>query len=146
MTSRTTTASHIGICVGDLDRSLRFWCQGLGFEQAERFELDDSALAGLAGSLEVEPPVTVVSQFVRLGGFGVELLAYSVPVPTGTPSTSRGQRGLTHVALHVDDLDAAVERAVSAGGTVLDATRADLGVQLVFLADPDGTRVELMQR
>ncbi len=146
MTSRTTTASHIGICVGDLDRSMRFWCQGLGFEPAERFELDDSALAGLAGSLELEPPVSVVSQFVRLGGFGVELLAYAQPGPTGTPSTSRGQLGITHVALHVDDLDDAVARAEAAGGTVLDPTKADLGVQLVFLADPDGTRVELIQR
>jgi catechol 2,3-dioxygenase-like lactoylglutathione lyase family enzyme len=23
---------HIGLCVSDLDRALRFWCDGLGFE------------------------------------------------------------------------------------------------------------------
>lgn len=146
MTGPTTAASHIGICVSDLDRSLRFWCDGLGFERAERFELDDTSLAGLAGSLEVESPVEVVSQFVRLGAFAVELLVYARPRSAGTPSASRGQLGITHVALHVDDLDAAVARAVAAGATVIDSTRADLGVRLVFLSDPDGTRVELMQR
>ena len=24
--------SHVGICVSDLERSLRFYCEGLGFE------------------------------------------------------------------------------------------------------------------
>lgn len=140
------SASHIGICVSDLDRALRFWCDGLGFDRAERFELDDTMLSGLAGALEVDGPVEVTSQFVRLGDFAVELLVYRRPAPTGMPSTSRARRGVTHVALQVDDLEEAVDRAVRAGGTVVDGTRADLGVQLVFLADPDGTRVELMQR
>ena len=36
----TYLPSHIGICVSDLDRSLRFYCEGLGFEVAERYELD----------------------------------------------------------------------------------------------------------
>ena len=29
----TLSFSHLGICVSDLDRSLRFYCEGLGFEQ-----------------------------------------------------------------------------------------------------------------
>ena len=28
----TLSFSHLGICVSDLDRSLRFYCEGLGFE------------------------------------------------------------------------------------------------------------------
>ena len=32
--------SHVGLCVRDLDRSLRFFCDGLGFDKAEGFELD----------------------------------------------------------------------------------------------------------
>jgi lactoylglutathione lyase len=31
--------SHLGICVSDLDRALRFWCDGMGFEKAEVFEV-----------------------------------------------------------------------------------------------------------
>ena len=44
--------SHVGLCVRDLDRSLRFFCDGLGFERAEGFELDSDAAPGLDRSLE----------------------------------------------------------------------------------------------
>jgi len=31
--------SHFGLCVSDLERSLRFYREGLGFDVAERYEL-----------------------------------------------------------------------------------------------------------
>ena len=45
--------SHLGLCVSDLARSLRFYCEGLGFELAEGYTLDDTMLPDLARSLEV---------------------------------------------------------------------------------------------
>src|SRR5450432_2887871 len=57
--------SHFGICVRDLGRSLRFFCDGLGFEPAECFELDSVAAEGLDRSLEVAGPVRIVSQFIE---------------------------------------------------------------------------------
>ncbi len=72
-------SSDFGICVRDLDRSLRFFCDGLGFEEAEGFELD---------------------------------------VATG--------------------------HLVDCGATVVEGTRASPGIDLLFLADPDGVRLELM--
>jgi lactoylglutathione lyase len=137
--------SHVGLCVADLDAALRFYCDGLGFSEAERYELDSEQVPGLDRSLEVPGHVRVVSQFIRHGSFAIELLHYAEPTAHGAPSASRAERGYTHLALHVDDLDAAVERAVAAGGTVLPDTRASLGIELVFLVDPDGNRVELLQ-
>lgn len=137
--------SHIGLCVADLDRSVRFYRDGLGFEVAERYELDSDDLPGLERSLEVDGHVHVVSQFIRHGSLAIELLGYTDPTPGGTPSTSRSQLGLTHLAFHVDDLEASVQRVVDAGGVVVEPTRASVGVELVFLADPDGNRVELLQ-
>jgi catechol 2,3-dioxygenase-like lactoylglutathione lyase family enzyme len=137
--------SHLGLCVSDLDRALHFYCDGLGFTAAERYELDSDTLEGLDRSLEAGGHVTVVSQFIRHGALAIELLHYTDPEPHGTPSTSRTQLGFTHLAFHVTDLAAALARAVDAGGTVLEPTRASLGVELVFLADPDGNRVELLQ-
>ena len=137
--------SHVGLCVRDLDAALRFYCDGLGFTAAERYELDSGTVPGLDRSLEVPGRVQVVSQFIRHGQFAIELLHYGEPKAHGEPSTSRAHRGYTHLALHVDDLDAALQRAVAAGGTVLPDTRASLGVELVFLTDPDGNRVELLQ-
>ena len=137
--------SHVGLCVSDLDRSLRFYCEGLGFEAAERYELDSKEAPGLDIALEVEGHVEVVSQFIRSGGMAIELLGYASPQPSGRPSTSRGLLGLTHLSFYVDDVDAAAARLVPLGGTILPETRQNPGVELVFLTDPDGTRVELMQ-
>jgi lactoylglutathione lyase len=63
---------------------------------------------------------------------------------------SRNQLGFTHFAVYVDDLDAEIARLVECGGTVVERTRTKIGegpmsVELVFIADPDGVRVELMQ-
>jgi catechol 2,3-dioxygenase-like lactoylglutathione lyase family enzyme len=33
------TFSHFGICVSDLDRSLRFYTEALGFEKAESHDI-----------------------------------------------------------------------------------------------------------
>lgn len=137
--------SHLGLCVRDLDAALRFWCDGLGFDAAERYELDSDTLDGLDRSLEADGHVAVVSQFVRHGSMAIELLHYTDPEPHGAPSTTRTQLGLTHLAFHVADLDTAVARVVAAGGTVVESTRASVGIELVFLADPDGNRVELLQ-
>ncbi len=137
--------SHIGLCVSDMDRALRFWCDGLGFRADERYDLDDSMLPGLDRALEVDSGVKVVSQFIRSGGFAIELLHYSSPDAFGAPSAHRNQLGMTHVAFRTKDLEGSVARLVEHGGTVLEGTRATLGVDLVFVADPDGNRVELMR-
>lgn len=136
--------SHIGLCITDLERSLRFYCEGLGFAKVLSYDLDDTMLPGLERSLEVTAPVVLTSQFIQLDGLKIELLAYRSPIPTGTPSASRGTIGMTHMSFYVDDVDVAAARLVDLGGTVIRGTRADLGVQIVFLADPDGARVELM--
>jgi catechol 2,3-dioxygenase-like lactoylglutathione lyase family enzyme len=137
--------SHFGLCVSDLERSLRFYGDGLGFDVAERYELDSETMPGLDRALEIGERVTVTSQFIRLGTLGIELLEYSTPAPSGAPSATRAQLGLSHLAFHVDDVEASVAKLVACGGTVIESTRAELGVPLVFLHDPDGVRIELMQ-
>lgn len=134
--------SHIGLCVSDLDRALRFWVEGLGFEPFARFELD-RAIA------EVDPPVKLTSFFIQKGGLRVELLHYASPGVFGVPHNRRNQLGMTHFSFVVDDVDAAAAALVPFGGTIIPGTRSGQqdpdAVQIVFLADPDGTRVELMR-
>ena len=136
--------SHVGLCVRDLDRSLRFFCDGLGFDKVEGFELDNESAPGLDRSLEVPGRVRVVSQFVQNDTMKIELLHFIEPGVGGTPSAVRNQVGLTHLSFYVDDLEAATQRLVDHGATVIEETRASPGIDLLFLADPDGVRVELM--
>jgi glyoxylase I family protein len=136
--------SHIGLCVTDLERSLRFYCDGLGFEKVLSYELDDTMMPGLGQGLEVASPVALTSQFIQLDGLKIELLEYRSPAPSGEPSSSRGTIGLTHLSFYVDDVDVAAARLVQCGGTIIQSTRVTLGIEIVFLGDPDGARVELM--
>jgi catechol 2,3-dioxygenase-like lactoylglutathione lyase family enzyme len=137
------TPSHLGICVRNLERSLRFYCDGLGFEKAETFDVTDA----FGKALEVEGDVAGTSQFIRRGGMRIEFLAYQSPGTTGEPSRRRNQLGITHLSFVVDDVDAAARHLVACGGRLLPDTRTGSdpsATQLVFVADPDGVRVELM--
>jgi catechol 2,3-dioxygenase-like lactoylglutathione lyase family enzyme len=136
------TTSHLGLCVGDLERSRRFYVEGLGFTEYARFEIDRPIA-------EVDPPCHLTSFFVEKDGLRIELLDFRSPAAFGTPSTRRNQLGLTHLSFVVDDVDAAAAELVGYGGRIVDGTRSGqddpAGVQIVFLEDPDGTRVELMR-
>lgn len=133
--------SHSGLCVSDLERSLRFYCEGLGFVPTKSFHITRPIA-------EVDPPVELTAQFIRLEGLTIELLAYTSPGTIGAPAARRNQLGLTHLSFHVDDVDARARHLATLGGTILPDTRRGLEEgdteHILFVADPDGTRVELM--
>jgi catechol 2,3-dioxygenase-like lactoylglutathione lyase family enzyme len=139
----TTSFSHFGICVSDLDRSLRFYCDGLGFTPTQRHEIG----AEFGPLMEIDG-VSVVSQFIRRDSLLVELLFYNAPGHVG-PAERRpvNQLGLTHLNFRVDDVEAVAAGLLELGGTVLEHTRTTFGPEMDFLycTDPDGTRIELMK-
>jgi catechol 2,3-dioxygenase-like lactoylglutathione lyase family enzyme len=138
--------SHVGLCVSDIERSLRFYCEGLGFEVSDGVDLDSDQVPGLDEALEVPTRTVLRSQMIVLDHVKIELLHYTQPAVEGTPSARRNLRGLTHLSFWVDDLDASIQRLLDHGGTLVEGTRQSPGVDLVFVADPDGTRVELMEQ
>ena len=137
----TIKPHHVGICVTDLERSLRFWCDGLGFTTT----MVPPVGSEWSDALEIGGHVEFTAHFIEKDGFSFELLHYTTPPPHGSPSATRGKVGFTHLAVDVDDLDAAIEKLTALGGTVIESTRTKLGpTELVFMADPDGVRVELI--
>ena len=140
-----TAFSHFGIWLADLDRAVAFWSEGLGFTVAERHEIG----AEFAALMELED-VAVTSQFLRSDQVTLELLAFSTPIATSEPRRPLPTLGLTHVSLRVDDLAETLGRLVALGGTEIDGTRTEIAMgsamlRFVYLTDPDGTRVELME-
>jgi catechol 2,3-dioxygenase-like lactoylglutathione lyase family enzyme len=137
--------SHFGICVSDLDRSLRFYCEALGFEKAESHEIGQE----FARLMDFDD-VAVTSQFIRRGATGIELLAFREPAPFGSRERRAvNQLGLTHLSFRVRDVAATAARIVALGGAVVEASRTtiDFGgtpLEFVYCTDPDGVRVELM--
>jgi catechol 2,3-dioxygenase-like lactoylglutathione lyase family enzyme len=137
--------SHLGVCVSDLDRSVRFYCEALGFEKAESHAIG-SEFAALMDFAAVE----LTSQFVRRGSTAIELLSFTEPVAFGDRERRAvNQLGLTHLSFRVHDVAATVSRIVDLGGSVVESSRTvlDLGgteLEFVYCTDPDGVRIELM--
>jgi len=142
---RGVRVSHVAMAVADLAASTRFYMEGLGFEPGMSFTNGDD----MAGVSEVKPPVRMRCQFLVKDGFRLELMGWETPPVHGTASQLRNQRGLTHLSFEVDDADATEARLLALGGTKIPGARLYIdakAITLVFLADPDGTRIELLQR
>jgi catechol 2,3-dioxygenase-like lactoylglutathione lyase family enzyme len=134
--------SHIGICVSDWQRSLRFYQEGLGFRFSHELELKGEPSARLLRLRDVG----FRAIYLDRDGVRIELLHYTYPGHVGGGSPREMNRlGLTHLSLEVEDLDSLLGGLESAGGRVLAETRIEVrGVKAVFLTDPDGTRIELV--
>lgn len=139
--------SHVGLAVADMDTMRRFYTDGLGFELGPSFEAGDD----VAVVSEVDPPVKSTSQYLTKDGFRLELIGWEVPGVHGEPSKQRNQRGLTHLALEVDDLTETERRLLALGGKTLPEAKVVLDrdpaqISILVMTDPEGTRIELLQR
>jgi catechol 2,3-dioxygenase-like lactoylglutathione lyase family enzyme len=138
--------THVGICVSDLERSVAFYCDVLGFtEVASRLHITD---VGSANLLDF-PTTDLELAYLERDGIRIELLWYRDP----QCDRSEGRRpmnlvGLTHLSFRVGDFDGLCARIEANGGTVLPATTARFGNDNrgVMTLDPDGIRVELIER
>jgi glyoxylase I family protein len=133
--------SHVGVCCSDLESSTRFYEDVLGFEQVFTMELGDE----VAATMEVAG--RFLSRLLRRDDMRLELLQWISLDPTGD-GERRGMRalGLTHLAFRVTSVEELFDVVERAGGTAHRATRSVLpgGVELVYVTDPDGVRIELM--
>lgn len=138
------TISHIGICSSDVERSVRFYTEALGFAQLQAIP----EIGAPYDTLLELPDATFSACFLKSGDVTIELVGYTDGNVSGsTERRPMNQRGFTHMTLLVDDVEATADRVVKFGGNVHPETRIDSPVgPLVFCTDPDGVRLELMQR
>lgn len=108
--------NHFHINVSDMERSVRFYRDGLGLIEAFR-----------------EGPDMV---FLATPGRDVITLHKASPV---------GSAGLAHLGFRLDEgtLDEAIAAAKNAGGRFLSRGQHGPGVSYAYVADPDGYVIEL---
>ena len=87
-------------------------------------------------------------RMVRIGtGAGLEL--FEIGAPVHQPAAALNDNGLNHLAVYVDDVDAAVRRMVAAGGQMLSEVHGNSryedtpGNASVYARAPWGTLIEL---
>ncbi|MET7992321.1 VOC family protein [Amycolatopsis sp. NPDC005232] len=136
----TAGLHHLGVRVAELDRAVAFYRE-LGAEPlAPPFTLDPGA-AALAMNTEHEVRVALLG---FPDGSGIELFEFGEPAPQWCAAPEPAAR-LPHLGIRVADIDAALARAEAAGGQRLWNRPKQWGpVRVVYLRDPDGTVLELL--
>jgi catechol 2,3-dioxygenase-like lactoylglutathione lyase family enzyme len=144
---------HINIVVTDLVRSVRFYTEVLGFTKTKNASLAGDWIEKIVGLRGVKANVTYV--VAPAGEPRLELLCYEAPKGANFPLNSQANTiGLRHIALRVDDIDAAIRKLRAAGVTVFaDPVRVPGGVVqhdagekiLAYVLDPDGVILELTE-
>jgi glyoxylase I family protein len=136
---------HIGVCVSDMERALAFYCDLLGFRPLTQVQVNDA----LSAKLLRLPGVDQRTAFVERDGVRLALFALRTPpVHNAGRIRDMNEAGMVALMLRVDDLDATLATMRKAGVRVLDETRVDhpaYGSKLVFVTDPDGMLVELIE-
>lgn len=139
---------HVGFTVPDLDQAERFLVDVLGCEYLYTlgpFRHDDD---WMTRHLNVHPRAVMENRWYRLGGQAVlEVFGYASPDQRTEPPRNSDVGG-HHLALYVDDLDAAVDHLRSAGVEVLDGPTASsgpaLGNRWIYFLSPWGMQFELV--
>lgn len=142
-----TRAHHLGLQVADLERSLAFYRDILGFEVLFAWNPQADYIRELVGY----PGADIHAAVLRLPGSEVvlELLDYR-NVERSPVDTRTANPGTAHIAFFADDLDALYADLVARGvrsvsPPVTPTIGPNEGGRAVYLIDPDGIRVELIQ-
>ena len=148
MSFKIITADHTGITVSNLERSLEFWQNVLGFEFSHRAHQTGERVEQITGVKGAELNLAVVK---APGGHKIELLEYLAPPDRKRDASLRPcDVDHVHVALVVDDLDAILEKVAASGWKAAGEPQAlttgpNAGKRVVYVRDPDGTTIEFMQ-
>ncbi|MEN6543202.1 VOC family protein [Parvibaculum sp.] len=116
---------HTMVRVGDLDKSLDFYCDKLGLENKGRFDIE----AGRFTLVFLAPPGQPDAQ--------IELTHNWDPEELGEG------RNFGHLAYEVDDIYAFCDRLMKGGVTI---NRPPRDGRMAFVRSPDNISIELLQK
>jgi hypothetical protein len=124
----------ITLAVADLERSLKFYREGLG--------LESEGITGTKWEGDESTPAGAVVMFTLGGGLILALyprteLAKDGDVEFGPPKT--GEFSLGHIVASRGEVDAVLAQATAAGATLTDhAHERPWGIYSGYFRDPDG--------
>jgi lactoylglutathione lyase len=143
---------HVGFVVRDLDASINFYRDGLGLELRHR-QLQHNAytatLVGYPGALLEVAQFRLAEGDPPESGHILELVCYEQP-PSREADGARNRLGTGHLAFVVDDIHEFALRLQLMGAELVNepvqiTEGINAGGWTVYLRDPDGVNLELVQ-
>jgi lactoylglutathione lyase len=138
---------HTGLAVRDLERSLRFYRDLLGFELVFAWNPREPYIRTLIGY----PGADVHSAILRMPGSDHFLELMEVrDVPRQAVDTGTANPGVAHLAFFTDDCDGLYADLVAQGVAAISepvtpTIGPNQGGRAVYMLDPDGVRLEFVQ-
>jgi len=143
---RVPGTNHTSFTVSNLDRTIGFMRDCLGFEVISKAPRDPALVSRVTG---VEGAEMMIA-FLRAPGHTLELIEYRAPATKGAVNARPCDTGFAHVAFNVDDATAAVAaverygvRPISPPVTIDQGPNK--GRKVVYLRDWDGITIELIE-
>ena len=135
---------HTAISTPDLERSLRFYRDLLGFE--EIFSSGWKRGAETADKITGLHDSSAQVVMLKAGNAFIEIFQYSSPLASqGDPNRPACDHGITHLCLDVNDIQAEYERLKASGMAFHCPPQGMGGVIATYGRDPDGNIVELLE-
>ena len=147
-TFRIVAADHTGITVSNLERSLAFWRDVLGFEFSHTADQKGEMAEQITGVKGAELKLAVVKSPT---GHKIELLEYLAPAHRKQRAERRPcDVGHVHIALTVENLKALLEKIAASGWKAAGKPQMltagpNAGKRVIYVRDPDGTTIEFME-
>ena len=123
---------HVEIVTNELDRTVRFYTEILGFTVKLRDRVERSGLG---------VPIDLV--YLDLGGTVVELISYEGAAVD--PAPQKEHLGYRMIALEVDDMDEATDYLRQRGIDIVWGPRVRETYARAEICDPNGYHIELRQ-
>ena len=145
------TTIDLGCVVSDLDASVRFYTEGIGFREVKGFGVpaDLARDAGLTDSKPLAVRVLVLGEGESATKLKLMQIAGTAP-RTGDTEFIHSHTGFRYLTIVVADTDAALARLAKLGVKPLAKSPVALpdslapGMHLTCVRDPDGNIVELL--
>ena len=139
-----TNIRHTGIVVEDLEKSLYFYRDLLGFKIVRQMDESGDFIDNILALRNVI--VTTVKMAAPDGNL-IELLYYKSHKPKPKRTKEICEMGISHIALTVSNLDEEYNRLLKHGAIFNSPPQnsPDGYAKVTFCKDPDGNLIELVQ-
>ncbi len=149
MTLGVSRVFHCNVNCSNLDRSLAFYRDTLGFTQGAHTVPEAPQPGGAFGLDRAQWDAWILYDDRGWDGMGIDLLEWQVPKPTGAPYPVANHLGFSRLGFTTPDLDATYQRLLDAGAKCFGPPHAVEvagveGLRAFVATDPDGTQIEIL--